>query len=123
VIQPIPFDWVRLVKTCSCLPCVGLVRAFERAQPGEADERLHNHRDLALTGGEMDILQLVADGCSNKEIGDRLFIAESTTKNRLTAVFIKLNVQDRTQAAILALDLGFVSRGGFQPAKPVEDAL
>ncbi len=61
-----------------------------------------------LTTREMDLLRLVASGLSNKEIAARLELAESTVKNRLSHLFDKLGVKDRTQAAIYALSHGLI---------------
>ncbi len=59
-----------------------------------------------LTEVELKVLQLVASGLSNKQIGSRLGFAESTVKNRLSVLFQKIGVQDRTQAAIFAITQG-----------------
>jgi DNA-binding NarL/FixJ family response regulator len=59
-----------------------------------------------LSETEMQILQLVASGLSNKEIASKLALAESTVKNRLSVMFQKINVADRTQAAIYAIQHG-----------------
>jgi NarL family two-component system response regulator LiaR len=59
-----------------------------------------------LSETEMQILQLVASGLSNKEIASKLALAESTVKNRLSVMFQKINVADRTQAAIFAIKHG-----------------
>jgi len=61
-----------------------------------------------LTRREMDVLQLVAKGSSNREIAQMLFISEKTVKNHLTSIFQKLGVQDRTQAALRAIKTGLV---------------
>ena len=61
-----------------------------------------------LSTREMDLLQHVAGGLSNKEIAQRLDLAESTVKNRLSLLFEKLGVKDRTQAAIYALSHGLI---------------
>ncbi len=62
----------------------------------------------SLTRREMDVLQLVAKGNSNREIAQMLFISEKTVKNHLTSIFQKLGVQDRTQAALHAIKTGLV---------------
>ena len=54
-----------------------------------------------LTKREAQVAQAVADGCSNREIAERLNISERTVKARLTSVFQKLNVRDRVQLALL----------------------
>jgi DNA-binding NarL/FixJ family response regulator len=59
-----------------------------------------------LTETELKILQHVAAGMSNKQIARKLSLAESTVKNRLSVLFEKIGVQDRTQAAIYAITHG-----------------
>ncbi|MBI4673350.1 MAG: response regulator transcription factor [Chloroflexi bacterium] len=67
------------------------------------------HRLLeALSEREMEILRLVAHGLSNREIADKLFITEGTTKNHISNILSKLGVRDRTQAVIRAQELGLV---------------
>lgn len=56
-----------------------------------------------LSDREMEILGGVAEGCSNKEIGQRCGISDQTVKNHLTAVLRKLGVTDRTEAVVIAL--------------------
>jgi DNA-binding NarL/FixJ family response regulator len=60
-----------------------------------------------LTEGEMEVLRLVAQGASNKEIAMQLHLAESTVSNRLRDIYRKLHVNNRTQAALLALRRGW----------------
>ena len=62
----------------------------------------------ALSERELEILRLVAAGASNKEIADRLVIAEGTVKNHITSILGKLAVRDRTQAALKAQQMGLV---------------
>jgi DNA-binding NarL/FixJ family response regulator len=61
-----------------------------------------------LSERELEILGLIARGASNKEIADRLFIAEGTVKNHVTHILGKLGVRDRTQAALKARELGLL---------------
>ena len=61
-----------------------------------------------LSERELGVLQLLAEGCSNKEIGSRLNITEGTVKNHMTNVLGKLGVLDRTQAALKARELGLI---------------
>ena len=63
---------------------------------------------VGLTLREIQLLRLVATGLSNKEIAEALCLAESTVKNRLSLLFEKLGVKDRTQAAIYALMHGLL---------------
>lgn len=63
---------------------------------------------VPLSPREMEILQFVVRGLSNKEIASELQISHQTVKNHMTAILKKLNVQDRTQAAVTALRYGWV---------------
>ena len=56
-----------------------------------------------LTSREIEVLQLIGKGMSNVEIADALFVSEKTVKNHLTNIFKKIDVSDRTQALIHAL--------------------
>ena len=61
---------------------------------------------LPLSPREREILSLLGTGASNKEIADRLCLAEGTVKNHVTNILTKLDVRDRTQAALRARQLG-----------------
>lgn len=61
-----------------------------------------------LSERELGVLKLLADGCSNKEIGVHLKITEGTVKNHMTNVLEKLGALDRTQAALRARELGLI---------------
>lgn len=62
----------------------------------------------ALSERELEILKLVAEGFSNRELATALFITEGTVKNHLTNILSKLNARDRTQAAFKARELGLI---------------
>ena len=61
-----------------------------------------------LTDREVDVVRLLAEGRSNREIAGVLFLAEGTVKNLVTSVLSKLEVRDRTQAALRARDFGIL---------------
>lgn len=65
-------------------------------------------RGNELTDRELDVLRLLARGMSNRDIGERLHIAEKTVKIHVSRVLDKLGVEDRTQAAIAAVQRGIV---------------
>ena len=65
-----------------------------------------SYADAGLTKRESDVLQLLAKGCSNREISRQLFLSEKTVKAHLAAVFRKLGVTNRTQAAMVAVSKG-----------------
>ena len=75
-------------------------RLAPAAQPAALDEPLSDR--------ELDVLRLVAEGLSNKEIGQRLSLAEGTVKNYVTGVLQKIDARDRTQAALRARELGLI---------------
>lgn len=72
--------------------------------------RLRRPEPIPLTARETDVLQAVAGGLSNPEIGRFLNIAEATVKTHLLRIFAKLDVSDRTHAVVVALDRGFLPR-------------
>jgi len=63
----------------------------------------------SLTQRELEVLQLLAEGTTNSEISERLFISTKTTKNHLAAIFQKLDVTNRTQALVRAVVMGLVT--------------
>ena len=64
-----------------------------------------------LTSREFEVLEMLARGLSNKEIGAQLHVAEVTVKQHVSHLFQKLNVSDRTQAVTVALQRGIVQIG------------
>jgi two-component system response regulator DegU len=75
-----------------------LVREFNRITMHDKDKQAENK----LTAREIEVLDLIAEGMINKEIAKQLYISEKTVKNHVSNIFKKLNVSDRTQAAIYA---------------------
>ncbi len=73
----------------------GLVKEFNRGQQEDSKES-------KLTRREYEVLTLIAEGLNNKEIACGLFISEKTVKNHVSNIFKKIEVNDRTQAAIYA---------------------
>ena len=62
-----------------------------------------------LTRREAEVLRLLAEGKSNKSIGEILFISEKTVKNHVSSILQKMSVDDRTQAVIIAIKNGWVT--------------
>jgi DNA-binding NarL/FixJ family response regulator len=72
----------------------------------EPESESFRRRVASLSEREMEVLRLAASGDGNAAIGKRLFISEGTVKNHMTHILRKLEVDDRTQAAILAVRHG-----------------
>jgi DNA-binding NarL/FixJ family response regulator len=75
---------------------------------------------IPLSVREIEVLDCVAQGLSNKEIAEALFITEQTVKNHMTSVLRKLEVTDRVQAVLFAVKHGWVEIGSVQPSD-IED--
>jgi DNA-binding NarL/FixJ family response regulator len=89
----------------------GLLREALMAPPEEppaAETARARAESFALTPRELDVLRLLADGMTNKEIGGQLSIAEDTVKKHVQNIIWKLRAADRTQAAIIAYRAGLL---------------
>jgi DNA-binding NarL/FixJ family response regulator len=87
------------------LRTIRIVHAGETCIPA----LLLNHPASQLSVREIEVLELVVAGLSNKQIAWRLKIADTTAKNHVKNILAKLNVQDRTQAATAAIQRGIVT--------------
>jgi DNA-binding CsgD family transcriptional regulator len=77
---------------------LGLLREFEGSSRTSGYE--------PLTGREVEVIRLLADGLSNRDIANRLVISEHTAANHVRSILFKINAENRTQAAIYARDRG-----------------
>jgi two-component system, NarL family, response regulator DevR len=103
-----------VLKQIRALDLVGAVRTVASGasmlDPEAAAKVMRRMRDQAartdplaeLTGQERRILELIGEGLTNRQIGDRMFLAEKTVKNYVSALFAKLGLERRTQAAVYA---------------------
>ena len=104
---------------CACFRLVEAYRALgdevsaaeELAKAQSTFERLGAHRPApetpdGLSRRECEVLTLIADGCSNRQIGEKLYISDRTVARHLTNIFHKIGVTSRTQAARYALERG-----------------
>ena len=64
--------------------------------------------DLGITRRELEILELIAQGLSNREIAQKLFVSENTVKTHSSRVFDKLGAKRRTQAVQMGKELGLI---------------
>lgn len=84
-------------------PAVATRLLSEVSHPGQGDAGLDQ-----LTAREREVLALLGEGLSNKDLAARLFVAEKTVKTHVSAVLSKLHLADRTQAALFAVRHGLV---------------
>lgn len=114
-----------LLKDC---PSVQLAEAIRVASSGEAylqpavaskvvaeltrlrpnDSRANRDLPEPLSERELEVLGELARGCANREIGERLHLAEGTVKNYVSSILAKLGARDRTHAAVLAREIGLL---------------
>lgn len=92
-----------------------LVKEYRRLAKLDDMERVESFREVEyrrplhiLTRRECEVLQLLADGKSNRAIGESLYISEKTVKNHVSNILQKMNVNDRTQAVVVAIKNGWV---------------
>ncbi|QNK79446.1 response regulator transcription factor [Nakamurella sp. PAMC28650] len=76
-------------------------RLLARLRDGEPEDK----RIQALTGRDREILALITDGLTNRQIGEHLHLAEKTIKNYVSSLLAKLNMQRRTQAAVFGAEI------------------
>lgn len=113
-----PADLVTAVRTVAAGDAVVSPRvtrrmlerfAGELAAPSPARPTGADHPRLAeLTPRELEVLECVADGLSNAEVADRLFLSDATVKTHVGRVLAKLGVRDRVQAVVVAYETGLV---------------
>ena len=98
--------WLGLRLTRTQLKVVVREVPVPAVQPFVPDEKKREH--LGLTRRELDILELIAQGMSNREIAEKLYVSENTVKTHSSRIFCKLGAKRRTQAVQLAKELGLL---------------
>jgi DNA-binding NarL/FixJ family response regulator len=105
-----------LVKDCSFEEVAATIREAMSGDvsPQIAASMLREARglvddaDSVITKREIEVLQLIADGCATPEVAEKLFISQKTVKNHLASIYAKLDARDRTQAVLQAVRMGIV---------------
>jgi DNA-binding NarL/FixJ family response regulator len=115
----VPSDFVsaiRIVAAGDALLAPGVTRRlldrFAGRLPPANDPRHAALREL--TERELEVLGLIARGLANREIADRLVLAEPTVKTHVSHILDKLGLRDRAQAVVLAYEAGLVRPGGVE---------
>ena len=85
----------------SLLDSSATARLLTRLREGKPEDQ----RLASLTDREREVLGLIADGMTNKQIGETLFLAEKTVKNYVSGLLAKLGMQRRTQAAVYGAEV------------------
>ena len=91
------------------LDTIRSVHAGHKRIPPEIAAELADHAaDDQLSSREIDVLRLIGEGNANKQIADKLSIAETTVKNHISNIFSKLGANDRAHAVTIALQRGII---------------
>jgi DNA-binding NarL/FixJ family response regulator len=101
-----------LLKDCSRASLLDGIRTVHKGRelitPEVASKLAQRIRRSELTSRELEVLNQLAEGKSNLEIGSSLFISEGTVKSHVNNILSKLGVSDRTQAVVYAIQCGLV---------------
>ena len=102
-----------VAKTCRLTALLQALRAIEDGNCWFPEDIEHCHRNRACqnppSAREAACLQLVSCGLSNKEIAQQLGVSEATAKTFLTRIMRKMDVHDRTQAVLVAMERGWIA--------------
>jgi DNA-binding NarL/FixJ family response regulator len=84
-------------------------KLFVHVARAEATSRPNTNSEIEeLSDREREVLQLISKGLNNRQIAEQLFLSEGTVRNYVSSIFTKLNVSDRTQAALVAVRYGIM---------------
>jgi two-component system response regulator DevR len=113
-------DLVGAVRTLAAGGSLLDPEAASRVMRRMRDQAVRRDPLAGLTGQERRILELIGEGLTNRQIGERMFLAEKTVKNYVSALFVKLGMERRTQAAayVTRLQPGGASAQGPGAAGP-----
>ena len=99
--------WIAVISLIFFIVGVFISRKYFPSKPATPKGIINEKKlkQVGLSKREYEILQLIDQGLSNQEIADRLFLSESTVKKHISNLFLKLDVQRRTEAIKRAKDL------------------
>jgi len=99
-----------LPKGFSVEELISVIRSVYRSPKSPAAPADTGHLDNLLSGRELEVLALLVEGLSDHEIGEKLFLAESTVKKHVSNIRDKLGAANRTQAVSIALHKGLIQQ-------------
>jgi DNA-binding NarL/FixJ family response regulator len=99
---------IRIVAAGGTLVRSAVTERVSRYFEKTVEQQPHTVPLEQMTGRELQILQLMAAGSSNREIATALNLAEGTVKNHVSVILFKLGVRDRTRAVLKAIELGHI---------------
>lgn len=102
-------QYKEIVNTFTFMSQSPAVSTDSTGEPGKVSKR-YELPQIKITKRELSVIELIVGGKSNKEIADFLALSEGRVRNIITKIFGKLNLQDRTQVAVYALDNNLVKR-------------
>ena len=98
----------QLDATVASKMLMGLASEGQRAAPKSPRPPTGAPADTELSAREIEVLRLIANGATNREIAEKLVISEGTVKNHISNILSRLGLRDRTQAAIYAREAGLL---------------
>ena len=101
-------EWTIIIPLVASLMGAGVgawTAQWIAARNKKNEERL---KDLGITKRELEILELIAHGMSNREIAEKLFVSENTVKTHSSRLFDKLSAKRRTQAVQIGKQMGLI---------------
>ena len=98
----------QLDATVASKVLAGLASEGQRAAAKPARSSTEAPSDTELSAREIEVLRLIANGATNREIAEKLVISEGTVKNHISNILSRLGLRDRTQAAIYAREAGLL---------------
>jgi DNA-binding NarL/FixJ family response regulator len=103
---------LEILDTLAARPLADRIRARLRVLGHQAVPRGPNRATMAnpagLTNRQLEVVRLIAEGLSNDEIADRLFLSKKTVEHHVSAIYSKLGVKTRTKAVKIAAEVGAV---------------